>query len=258
MIVAAFDMGTRNFAFCVEYIPYREIEKFLQMKTKPLFDVEGRAIDEYQQALEKIYTKGQLIECQRIDILDFCKSRNISNIYLGLTLILDKFICLWDKVDIFLIEQQMAYGRNKANIQALRLSQHCLSYFFTTYGSFREIIEWPSTHKTRILGCPLAERRTHKSRKQFSIELSLRILKDRKDELETIIANLSKQDDVSDCLLMIQAYKAKTFLKPSNKPDKPDKPEDKNKTKGLKLLKLSNPEDSVVKSVKKPFKNVKR
>jgi hypothetical protein len=148
MIVAAFDMGTRNFAFCVEYIPYLEIEKFLQMKTKPLFDVEGRAIDEYQQALEKIYTKGQLIECQRIDILDFCKSLNISNIYLGLTMILDKFICLWDKVDIFLIEQQMAYGRNKANIQALRLSQHCLSYFFTIYGSFREIIEWPSTHKT--------------------------------------------------------------------------------------------------------------
>jgi hypothetical protein len=210
MIIAAFDMGTRNFAFCVEYIEYKNNNKNNKnIPPKPLFDEEGKAVGAYRTHLDQTYTRGKLIECQRIDILEYCHTRKISNIYLGLTLILNSFSVLWDKVDVFLIEQQMAYGRNKANIQALRLSQHCLSYFYMVYGSFRVILEWSSTHKTRMLGCPIAERRTHKSRKEFSINLANQILIRRNDPLRTIFQSLFKQDDVSDCLLMIQAYKVK-------------------------------------------------
>ena len=202
MIVAAFDMGTRNFAFCVESginIPISRI--------KPTFDVDGNATPEYAQYLETVYRQGNLIECYKVDLVEYSKTNRIENIYLALNAILDRFGRLWDATDVILIEQQMAYGRNKANIQALRLAQHCLSYFYTIYGKFKKVIEWPSTHKTRVLGCPLVLRKTHKTRKQFSIDLANRILKERNDQLLERYTSFDKKDDISDCILMIQTYK---------------------------------------------------
>lgn len=205
MIIATFDMGTRNFAFCVE----QRNNDVSRAAIKPTFDAEGNPTEEYRKQLEEIYRKGRLIECQRIDLIEYSKQQRITNIYLTLTLILDKFIRLWDSVDIVLIEQQMAYGRNKANIQALRLSQHCLSYFYTIYGSFKIIQEWPSTHKTRMLGCPHTGRRTHRERKQFSVDLAMRILEERKDPLVDLFHSMTKKDDIADCILMAQTFAVK-------------------------------------------------
>lgn len=205
MIIATFDMGTRNFAFCVE----QRNNDVSRTVIKPTFDAEGNPTEEYRKQLEEVYRKGRLIECQRIDLIEYSKQHRISNIYLTLTLILDKFIRLWDSVDVVLIEQQMAYGRNKANIQALRLSQHCLSYFYTIYSSFKVIQEWPSTHKTRMLGCPHTGRRTHRERKQFSVDLAMRILEDRKDPLRDIFHSMTKKDDIADCILMAQTFAVK-------------------------------------------------
>jgi hypothetical protein len=204
MRVAAFDMGTRNFAFCVE-----EYETLEDRPVKAQFDADGCATDVYQTYLDtQVYPRGRLVEMQCIDLKQYCESQSISNLYLGLTGVLNAYTRLWDAVDVFLIEQQMAYGHNKANIQALRLAQHTLSYFLTIYGPFRRIQEFPSTHKTRILGCPRTERRTHKSRKIFSVQLATRILSGRDDPLYPTLRTASKQDDVSDCVLMIQAHKA--------------------------------------------------
>jgi hypothetical protein len=204
MRVAAFDMGTRNFAFCVE-----EYEPVHGRPTKPQFDVDGRATDSYQTFLDThVYTRGRLVEMQCIDLKQYCETQSISNLYLGLSGVLNAYTRLWDAVDVFLIEQQMAYGHNKSNIQALRLSQHTLSYFLTIYGPFRCVQEFPSTHKTRVLGCPRTERRTHKSRKVFSVQLASRILNQRNDPFSAALGSISKQDDVSDCILMIQAHKA--------------------------------------------------
>jgi len=200
MLVATFDMGTRNFAFCVERRT-KTIPKF-----KPTFDIEGHPTEESKVHLEEIYKNGSLIECQRIDLIEYGQQHHLNNIYLSLTSILDSFGQLWDNVQVILIEQQMAYGRNKANIQALRLAQHCLSYFYTIYGSFKIILEWPSTLKTRLLGCPRDKRNTHRDRKQFSIQLAEKILKDRKDPLLEIFQSLTKKDDVADCILMAQTY----------------------------------------------------
>lgn len=206
MRIVAFDMGTRNFAFCVEDIGDPSC---IGTKCKPTFDADGRATDEYQTYLEGVYKSGTLIECIKVDILEFCKTNSIDNIYLGLTMILDKYAKLWDQVDVILIEQQMSYGKNKSNIQALRLSQHCMSYFYCLYANFKTVIEYSSTHKTRMLGCPLQERKTHKSRKQFSIKLANHILKNRDDMFYNHYVQIGKQDDVADCILMIQSYKIK-------------------------------------------------
>jgi hypothetical protein len=204
MRVAAFDMGTRNFAFCVE-----EYDPSTVRRVKAQFDAEGCPTDEYQTYLDThVYPRGRLVEMQCIDLKQYCESQSISNLYLGLTGVLNVYTRLWDRVDVFLIEQQMAYGHNKSNIQALRLAQHTLSYFLTIYGPFRRVQEFPSTHKTRILGCPRAERRTHKTRKIFSVQLTHRILSQRADPLYPTLRTLQKQDDVCDCVLMIQAHKA--------------------------------------------------
>jgi len=205
MRVAAFDMGTRNFAFCVEEIN----EPLPTPRVRARFDDKGRAVDEYHSYLEsQVYRRGRLIEMQCIDLKAFCETHKISNLYLGLTLVLNRYTALWDAVDVFLVEQQMAYGRNKANIQALRLAQHTLSYLWTIYGTFRTIQEFSSSHKTRVLGCAHEERRAHRTRKKFAVELATRILRNREDPLYDRHQQLPKQDDVSDCVLMIQAYKA--------------------------------------------------
>lgn len=202
MRIAAFDMGTRNFAFCVEEYEENELTSH---KIKPSFDMNGCPNESYTKELEKIYKNGKLIYFEKIDI----QQLNTQGIYLTLTYILNNYKLLWDSVDVFLIEQQMAYGKNKSNIQALRLAQHCLSYFYTIYGSFKEIKEFGSTHKTRILGCSFENRKTHKKRKNFSIELASKILCSRNDSLISQFDLLDKKDDISDCILMIQSFKVR-------------------------------------------------
>jgi hypothetical protein len=196
-------MGTRNFAFSVEEYKINS----LPSRIKGAFDVNGYPIDSYQTFLDQTYKQGSLIHFECIDLLQHLESKNI---YLTLTQVLNTFSELWDNVDVFLIEQQMAYGKNKSNIQALRLAQHCQSYFITIYGSFKIIQEFSSTHKTRILGCPVQQRKKHKDRKKFAIQLASDILTQRSDPLYPKFDQLSKKDDVADCILMIQAYKVRS------------------------------------------------
>lgn len=202
MLIASFDMGTRNFAFCVEYVELDDLPQYI----KPSFQEDGTPTTEYSNFLQEIYNVGEIIECQKVDLLEL--SNSYSNIYITLTVFLDRFSELWDRVSIILIEQQMAYGRSKSNIQALRLAQHCLSYFYCLYGNFKIIQEFSSTHKTRVLGCPLEKRKTHKSRKDFSVQLVRKLLRDRHDSIWDTFQKFSKKDDISDCILMIQAFKA--------------------------------------------------
>jgi hypothetical protein len=205
MIIAAFDMGTRNFAFCVEEFDPTPFSGSLPIR--PTFDAQGCPTPDYEEKLNGVYRTGRLLECKCVDLLEYCRTRNTTNLYLGLTWLLDEYTSLWDATDLVLIEQQMAYGRHKSNIQALRLAQHCLSYFTTIYGPFKAVEEFASTHKTRLLGCPLVQRKLHARRKQFAVGLAQRILEQRKDPLYELWRTFPKRDDVSDCVLMIQARK---------------------------------------------------
>ena len=209
MIIAAFDMGTRNFAFCVEQVDPMHAQS---SKVRPTYDIHGCPTPDFQVVLDQVYRSGRLIECKCIDLLEYCRVKKTTNLYLGLTWLLDEYTALWDATDLILIEQQMAYGRHKSNIQALRLAQHCLSYFTTIYGSFKQVEEFASTHKTRLLGCPVEQRKQHNRRKQFAVDLVHRILAQRADALFPIWQAFPKRDDISDCVLMIQARKVQTWV----------------------------------------------
>lgn len=201
MIIATFDMGVKNFAFCVEQVP-----ELGEMKiTRNKFTLVGTPTEEYQEQLDMIFNIGNLIEAQKVDI----HGDTIISTCLNLTNFLNKYSKLWDKVDVFLIEQQMSYGTNNTNVNALRLSQHCISYFMTIYGSFKIIEEFSSTHKTRYLGCQKELRKNYRARKNFSQQMALKILTSRNDPFLTFYSTLDKQDDIADCLLMIQVYKIK-------------------------------------------------
>lgn len=206
IIISSFDMGVRNFAFCVQEVVFSDLQQI--KKIKSTFNEDGTPSDSYNEYLCQIYKTGKIIECKNIDLQTISERECDGNLFLSLSSILDKYIYLWDKTNVFLIEQQMSYGRNKSNIQALKLAQHCHSYFYTTYGNFKVIMDYPSQNKTRLLGCNLEDRKKHKSRKKFSVELAQTILKCKHQEKDNFF-KIKKKDDISDCLLMIETFKIK-------------------------------------------------
>jgi len=208
MIIASFDMGIKNFAFCIEEIDREQLPNRINRS----FQEDGSPTEEYQTQLDQVYKTGKILDAKNIDLTALLtKNHSDMDIYKILIQVLDSFSNYWNSTDIFLIEQQMAYGNNASNIKALRLSQHCISYFLTIYGSFKSVEEFSSCHKTRILGCPIKERSKYRLRKHFSISLTQYILEIRKDPYKQIHDILEKKDDIADCLLMIQAYKIKNI-----------------------------------------------
>jgi hypothetical protein len=197
MIVCSIDIGVRNFAFCVEDFHFDGIPKF-----KPSFTETGVPTEEYQKLLHMLYNCGCLIAYEKSDISG-------EDIYLNLTLFLNKFRDLWRNVDIFLVEKQMSYGKGKSNVTALRLSQHCLTYFMVLFGPFKTIIEFPSNLKTQLLGCPRTERRKKLDRKKFAIRECEVILSLRKDKFIKVFEETRKKDDLADVVCQLQAFKIK-------------------------------------------------
>lgn len=175
MIVVAIDIGSKNFAFSVEDYDPEQVPR--------------------NKNLNQTYKSGKLLLCEKKDLSG-------GNVFLNLTLYLNTFRDVWRRASVILIEKQM-----RRNTKALCLGQHCMSYFMTLFGPFKILIEFPSQHKTRLLGCPMAERRKKKDRKLFAEREALRVLTLRDDPLLETFKAHKKQDDVADTILMIQAYK---------------------------------------------------
>ena len=114
MRIAAFDIGKRNFAICVE-----EDDKLLLLENH---DLTSKGDD-----LIPVMLEMSRVLAERKELFDGCAS--------------------------FLIEQQMFFGKMK-NVMAVKLAQHCLSHFINRYGVLRDIQEFPAYHKTRVYNAP--------------------------------------------------------------------------------------------------------
>jgi hypothetical protein len=55
-----------------------------------------------------------------------------------------------EKLSFVAIEQQMSFGKN-VNVEALRLAQHCASYFFLRHPRV-DVYSFPAYHKTQVFG----------------------------------------------------------------------------------------------------------
>jgi len=240
MYIAGFDIGLKNFAIWVE--EFKEIPK-CEVKNK--YKKSGEPTDEFQEYLNNLVKSGRRVYVNKVDLStdndikvvmkvknsqvkiqnrkeeacllsgeSFEKKKVEKTVDRHVTLVsnsnlvkLTRFLSsikeLLDKIDCFVIEKQM-----KSNPKAEQLQYHLRSFLLINYFENKEIILFPSTHKTQVLGAPKGL--GNKERKTWASETVKKILELRKDTegINEVFTRkkYGKADDVSDCLLHILAY----------------------------------------------------
>lgn len=205
--LASFDIGKKNFAFCIEEISgYTQPEKNIGREIK--YNKDGTCTPEFAKVIKNVCMNGRIIVLENIDLTSGCDG-SLTSIMVNMNSVLTKYKEYWDKCSAIVIEQQMGFG-NKINFTALKLGQHCFSFFVFNYANFKTIVEFPAFHKTRVLGA--LKKQTKPERKKWAIAKALEILADRED-FETIdrIMKMKKRDDVCDTIVQLQSYKYLTY-----------------------------------------------
>ncbi len=221
MWIASFDIGKKNFSFYIENINPISLEN---IPKKERYNPNGTCKEEFSKLLHDLYCNGEKVLLKNVDITSDTDKKKYfdSDLCHNLTELLDQYKEYWDKVEYFVIEQQMSFG-TKINTMALKLGQHCESYFMIKYGRMKKVIEFPSYHKTQVLGSEKIEivkgnKKTYKNidkpaRKKWSIETAYGILTERGD-FDTIeeITSSKKKDDLCDVIIQAQAFKYLYFV----------------------------------------------
>jgi hypothetical protein len=236
--VASFDIGKKNFSFCIEEFSSSELYKIKNLEKSCRLKKDFSPTKEYTDILDKIYKNGKVILYKNSDLRLNTNDKEYYDIEycFNMTKLLDEYKSFWDKCSVFIVEQQMSF-RGKINTMALKLGQHCISYFIINYNKFKIIMEFPAYHKTNVLAAERTlvtlkngnvkyKKLGDKERKNWSIKKGEEILRNRCkiDETEKAFLDLYepkkkkkgitkiKMDDLSDCLLMIQAFKYLAYV----------------------------------------------
>uniref|UniRef100_A0A6C0LTD4 Mitochondrial resolvase Ydc2 catalytic domain-containing protein n=1 Tax=viral metagenome TaxID=1070528 RepID=A0A6C0LTD4_9ZZZZ len=215
MLCASFDIGKKNFSFYVE--------EFDKNKTTSLatYNANGTPTFEFETTLVEIYTNGSTVLLENIDITDGCDPKMTLDpeTFHNMTDVLDRYSEIWDRCSVFIIEKQMMFGK-QTNPMAVKLGQHCYSYFAIRYGRFKNIIEFPAYNKTQILGSEKIAGKLTKTgkitykaidkpkRKKWCISKALEVLELRDDSKSIVqIQNSKKKDDLCDVICQLQSWK---------------------------------------------------
>ncbi len=200
MIIASFDIGKVNFGQYVEEFDldslislsqeYDSLPKELQKK------VMNNSNDKIDKILEKVYENGKRLN---IGIYDLRTDKNSKTLDIdtrkNFVIHLNKYKYLWDKCDVFLIEQQFfknvkrPFGKGRtnntaeANVDAIKLSE-CLAFWFLDKYPDKEVIFFPSHFKTKILGAPLDM--TKPQRKNWAIKKMEYIFRNNRDDEDMV------------------------------------------------------------------------
>jgi len=205
------------------------LKNIKNVSVKGRYNDNGTPSKGMKNILDKVCMNGKTILHKNSDLTKNCvpgKYLDPETFY-NMNDLLDSYYDYWDKCSYFVIEQQMSFG-NRRNPMALKLGQHCYSYFTFRYGRFKEVIEFPAYHKTQVLGCEKLQGKKFKNgkyrwkaidkpaRKKWSIVKATEILTDRMEE-DTIknIKTKSKKDDLADTLTQLQAFKFLCFVNKS-------------------------------------------
>ena len=107
-----------------------------------------------------------------------------------------------EKCTICLIEKQMGF-RNRVNYKAIQLGSQLMAHLILSF-PFLNIIEYPSTQKTRIFKQSIP---SWNKRKEWSVEFVHQLLEKKGDEISIgWLEQFKKKDDICDTILMILAY----------------------------------------------------
>jgi len=206
--IASFDIGKKNFAFCVEKINTNALSTIQRIPHSKKYNKDGTPTPAFSKILNTLYTCGDVLLIAVLDLTMNCNSKLYLDpqTFINMTNTLDAYSSYWDKCSAFIIEKQMSF-RNKYNTMALKLGQHCYSYFVIKYENTKKIIEYPAYHKTQVLGARKIDVKQKPKRKKWAVEKALSILNQRKDHI-TIngFDTCKKKDDMADCLLMTITY----------------------------------------------------
>jgi hypothetical protein len=223
--IASFDIGKKNFSFYIEKFNKDDFKELINISKKDRYHINGTCKEDFSTLLKKVYCNGEKILLKNVDITDGTDKNKYfdSDLCHNLNDVLDQYKEYWDKVEYFIVEQQMSFNA-KINTMALKIGQHCESYFMIKYGRVKKVIEFPSYHKTQVLGSEKIEKVTKTgkksyknidkpARKKWSIETAYGILTERED-FETIeeITKSKKKDDLSDVIIQAQAFKYLYFI----------------------------------------------
>ncbi len=229
--VASFDIGKVNFAFYIEEIELGEFKNIKNIAKAKRYNENGTCTEGFENIMQKVYKNGKRILLKNFNLTSNVDKKKYFDLEICYNLIdyLDLYSEYWDNVSYFIIEQQMSFGR-KTNTMALKIGQHCASYFMFKYGRFRKVVEFPSYHKTQVLGAEKqlkdsSSKKTTKkvmrkkwtlekyARKKWAIEKAKSILELREDH-ETLesLTKSRKKDDISDVICQLQAWKYLKFI----------------------------------------------
>lgn len=199
--VASFDIGRKNFCFYIEELNASELA---QIKTCPdKYNPDGTPTTEFSNVIDQVFSTGKCILLQNNTLSD-----KTTDAMYKMTALLDTYSEFWKQCDVFLIERQM-----KINTSAMKLAQHCWSYFSIKHGmsGIRPcIVEFPAYHKTQVLGMPKSVR---KQKKSWTAGIAIELFELREDcDTAELIRSSDKQDDMGDTVCQLQAYKIMKYL----------------------------------------------
>lgn len=210
--IAAFDIGKCNFSFCIEEVTVSHFQHLETIPKSRRYHRDGTCTDEFDVIIKQVCASGRIVLLENLDLTSGSNKKKYLDpiIFITMNRTLDQYREYWDKCSVFLVEQQMSFGKNR-NTMALKLGQHCLSYFLFYYDTFKQAIEFPAYHKTQVLGGP--KKITKYQRKKWAVARMKEMLENRGDkETLALVNSLKKADDVSDTALMIQAYKFMEYV----------------------------------------------
>lgn len=215
-MIAAFDLGIKNFAFAVKNkdsfillineslvqdswtkteLAKLKKEDLLRLTQSREPDPFGqRGVPEQVEALTKKITK----KITKKDLITLILSKNTkTKPDLGLSLfnIMDKYKDTFNTCEIFLVERQMLVNR-----QALKLSHYLEAWLKINYPD-KKVINYSASQKTKLLGAK--NLKTKKDRKLWTVEYTLNLLQG--ETLEQF-KQFRKQDDLADVVCMIESY----------------------------------------------------
>ena len=223
--LASFDIGKKNFSFYIEELDTSILTGLVDLPKRSRYVADGSPAADFAELLREVCTAGKRILLENTDLTTGCDPSAYLDIevFHNMTKLLDSYKEYWDQCDIILLEKQMSFGK-RHNTMALKLGQHCWSYFALRYGREKELIEFPAYHKTQVLGAAKKRSVTKKglvrykaidkpARKKWCIAKGLEILDDRGDEEgANLVRGSKKKDDMCDVICQLQAFKYLRFV----------------------------------------------
>ena len=211
--VACFDIGKKNFAFNVDEIDTKSLLNLEPIPLNKRYMKNGTPTSDFYKTLTKVSKSIKTLKVENKDLTEGCNKKEYLDprTYINMYNVLDSYKHIWDKCSVFIIEQQMSFGHRKNNTMALKLGQHCYSYFLFNYGVFKEVVEFPAYHKTKVLGAP--KKMSKPERKDWAVEKAMSLLSQRGDmDIVDKLSSRKKRDDMSDCVLMSVSFSILTYL----------------------------------------------